>query len=44
MAVDRANDTSVVTEDRDLVLERVFDAPRELVWKAITEPERIERW
>ena len=32
---------------RDLptyVLERVFDAPRELVWKAWTDPELLPRW
>jgi uncharacterized protein YndB with AHSA1/START domain len=27
-----------------LVVTRVFDAPRELVWKAWTEPDRIARW
>lgn len=27
-----------------LFIERVFDAPRELVFKAFTEPDRIERW
>ncbi|TMB96599.1 MAG: SRPBCC domain-containing protein [Chloroflexi bacterium] len=27
-----------------LVIERVFEAPRELVWKAWTEPERMMRW
>jgi uncharacterized protein YndB with AHSA1/START domain len=27
-----------------LVLERVFDAPRELVWKAWTDPEMAMRW
>ena len=26
------------------VLERVFDAPRELVWKTWTEPELLVRW
>lgn len=26
------------------VLERVFDAPRELVWKAWTTPELLSRW
>ena len=31
-------------EGRDLVIERIFDAPRELVWKAWTEPERVMRW
>jgi len=29
---------------RDLVITRVFDAPRELVFKAWTEPERLMRW
>jgi uncharacterized protein YndB with AHSA1/START domain len=28
----------------ELVIERVFDAPRELVWKAWTEPERVMSW
>ncbi len=27
-----------------LVIERIFDAPRELVFKAWTEPERVARW
>lgn len=31
-------------EERVLVLTRIFDAPRELVWKAWTEPERMARW
>ena len=30
--------------DHDLVLERVFDAPRSLVWKAWTTPEHIRKW
>ena len=30
--------------ERDLVLTRVFDAPRPLVFKAWTEPERLARW
>jgi uncharacterized protein YndB with AHSA1/START domain len=30
--------------DRALVVTRVFDAPRDLVWKALTEPERLEHW
>jgi uncharacterized protein YndB with AHSA1/START domain len=28
----------------DLVLERVIDVPRELVWAAWTRPEHVERW
>ncbi len=31
-------------EGRDLVITRIFDAPRELVWKAWTDPERLKRW
>lgn len=29
---------------QELVITRVFDAPRELVWKAWTDPERVKRW
>ena len=28
----------------DFVISRVFDAPRELVWKCFTEPERMKEW
>ena len=28
----------------DLVLERVIDVPRELVWKAWTVPEHVKKW
>ncbi len=28
----------------ELVIERVFDAPRALVWKAWTDPKLIQRW
>ena len=28
--------------EQELVIKRVFDAPRELVWKAWTEPEHID--
>ena len=39
------NDTTTVyAAGAEYVMERVFDAPRELVWKAITEAERIPRW
>lgn len=30
--------------DREIVLTRVFDAPRHLVWEAYTRPELIRRW
>jgi uncharacterized protein YndB with AHSA1/START domain len=28
----------------ELVITRIFDAPRELVWKAWTDPEQMKRW
>jgi uncharacterized protein YndB with AHSA1/START domain len=28
----------------EITITRVYDAPRELVWKAWTEPERIAQW
>ncbi|PQV64134.1 putative conserved protein YndB, AHSA1/START domain [Abditibacterium utsteinense] len=32
------------TQTTDLVINRVFDAPRELVWKAWSEAERLAQW
>ena len=32
------------TKDREIVLTRVFDAPRELVFKAWTEPKLMAQW
>ena len=31
-------------DEGEIVIERVFDAPRELVWQAWTEPEHFKRW
>ncbi len=36
--------TAFYSDNTDLVFERTFDAPREQVWKAFTDPERIPRW
>ena len=30
--------------DREFTITRVFDAPRELVWQAWTDPEHVARW
>jgi uncharacterized protein YndB with AHSA1/START domain len=38
------NSAATRLEERVLVLTRIFDAPRELVWKAWTQPERLARW
>jgi len=31
-------------KESELVITRVFDAPRELVWRSWTEPERMKLW
>ncbi len=36
--------TTIYSEGGDLVFERTFDAPRNQVWRAFTEPELIPRW
>ena len=36
--------TRVYVDGLDVVFERVFDAPLELVWQVYTEPERIAHW
>jgi uncharacterized protein YndB with AHSA1/START domain len=36
--------TRVYQEGFDVVFERVFDAPRDLVWEVYTNPARIARW
>jgi uncharacterized protein YndB with AHSA1/START domain len=37
-------DTTVDVKGRNLTLSRVFDAPRDLVWKAFTDPAHIVKW
>lgn len=32
------------TADNEIVLSRVYDAPRELVWKALTDPKHVVNW
>ena len=38
------NSDTLTASDRELVITRVFDAPRDIVWKAWTDPERIKQW
>lgn len=40
MDVANANDTAAC----EIVIERVFDAPRALVWLAWTDPEHVKQW
>ncbi len=35
---------TAATSDREISLSRVFDAPRELIWKAWTDPVGISNW
>ena len=39
-----SNSPAAESEEQALVIERIFDAPRELVWKAWAEPEHFMRW
>ena len=32
------------TKTNDFVMSRVFDAPRDLLWKCFTDPERMKQW
>jgi uncharacterized protein YndB with AHSA1/START domain len=32
------------TTDREILITRVFDAPRELAWQAMTDPEHVVQW
>jgi uncharacterized protein YndB with AHSA1/START domain len=36
--------TTIYSEDGELVFERTFDAPRERVWQAFTDPTLVPRW
>src|ERR1700729_2323586 len=36
--------TTAETKSTDFIISRVFDAPRELVWKAFTDPEHMKEW
>ena len=33
-----------VKSDREIELKRVFDAPRRLVWEALSKPEHVQHW
>ena len=36
--------TLTTPTDRELRIERIFDAPRPRVWRALTEPELVKQW
>jgi uncharacterized protein YndB with AHSA1/START domain len=48
MAAERSSPGTPATQptagEREFVVSRVFDAPRELVWKAWTDPKHMAKW
>jgi uncharacterized protein YndB with AHSA1/START domain len=38
------NAVQSAASSKEFVTSRVFDAPRDLVWKAFTDPERMKHW
>jgi uncharacterized protein YndB with AHSA1/START domain len=43
--MERKNETGInETAERALVINRILNAPRKLVWQAWTEPEHFKRW
>jgi uncharacterized protein YndB with AHSA1/START domain len=42
--VDEVMNTQAQTKSPDFVISRVLNAPRNLVWKAFTDPERMQQW
>lgn len=40
----KVNNTDVNIRDRELVLTRIFDAPRALVYKVWTDPAHVSKW
>jgi len=42
--LDRLGESVEDTSDREMLITRVVDAPRELLWKIWTEPEHIKEW
>ncbi len=41
---DYVSSLATLVGDREIVAVRIFDAPRDLVWKVWTEPEHIAEW
>ena len=41
---ERIMETAKSDAEREIVLSRVFDAPRKMVWEAWTDPEQVAKW
>ena len=44
MSENKTSNLTVKIEGRDLIMERVFDAPRELLFKVYSDPEHLANW
>ena len=45
MSTDTSSATSMtLPSDREILIERVFNAPRQLVFEALTMPEHVANW
>ncbi|MGC3982951.1 MAG: SRPBCC family protein [Steroidobacteraceae bacterium] len=45
MPIDQSSDSIVKdSPENEIVITRVFNAPRELVWQAMTDPEQVAQW
>ena len=36
--------TTAYVDGAELVIERIFDAPRDLVWRVMNDPDRVTNW
>ena len=43
-SLERLQEVATPTADREIIGTRIFDAPRELVWKMWTDPNHIVKW
>jgi uncharacterized protein YndB with AHSA1/START domain len=41
---ERTMGTVISDAEREIVLSRVFDAPRKMVWEAWTDPKQVAQW
>jgi uncharacterized protein YndB with AHSA1/START domain len=44
MSTKTTSDPTATVSDRDLIITRIFNAPREKVFKAWTDPELLKQW
>ena len=42
--MNEANSPAALADDREIVITRAFAAPRELVWRAWTDPAHVAQW